>query len=311
MQNTLVQKEEKNIMQHNAITSGRYDFSACMLDILFMVLSSLKKGQREYTIYVNDIEDITGRSWNYAQLRDATEVLGSRMFEIYTNEKYTQLWLFSKVEYHNGKGSFTIVINDLAVPYFFELKHNFTVLQLKSVLNCPSKYAKRIYALACQWKTQGIKEYLIIDLKNILGLVDKKGNEQYKKISQFKEKVLEVAKQQINQNTNLKIDYKLTKKGRSFQWVTIFINEQPLNQKDLDFHISPKSQKNIAIIMGYGFNYDQASAIEKDSFKSFEKLRDKTLERVKNGKLLPSDFIPYVLSIYQKKGILKKKTNDK
>ena len=28
---------DKLVYQHNVITSGRYDYSACMLDILFMV----------------------------------------------------------------------------------------------------------------------------------------------------------------------------------------------------------------------------------------------------------------------------------
>jgi hypothetical protein len=34
---------ENKIKQHNTITSGRYDFSACQLDVLFMLLASLKE----------------------------------------------------------------------------------------------------------------------------------------------------------------------------------------------------------------------------------------------------------------------------
>lgn len=160
-----IKRDDKIIIQHNAITSGRYDFSACMLDILFMTLACLENGTREYTIRAIDIETITGRKWNYKQLREATETLGSRMFEIETAEKYTQLWLFSSVEYHLGQGSFTISINDKALPYFFELKNNFTAIQLKSVLDCSSKYAKRLYAIACQWRSIGSKRFEITELK--------------------------------------------------------------------------------------------------------------------------------------------------
>ncbi|SIT10352.1 Initiator Replication protein, partial [Chryseobacterium piscicola] len=85
-----VNKEDKLIFQHNVITSGRYDYSACMLDILFMVLSCLEKNKLEYTIHTYDIEVITGRKWNYKQLREATESIGSRMFEIDTPESYDQ-----------------------------------------------------------------------------------------------------------------------------------------------------------------------------------------------------------------------------
>ncbi|WP_312306255.1 hypothetical protein [Chryseobacterium sp.] len=45
-----ISKDDKLIYQHNVITSGRYDYSACMLDILFMVLSCLEKDKLEYTI---------------------------------------------------------------------------------------------------------------------------------------------------------------------------------------------------------------------------------------------------------------------
>ncbi|MGE7551670.1 RepB family plasmid replication initiator protein, partial [Pedobacter suwonensis] len=42
--------------QHNALTSGRYDFTACQLDIMFMVLASLKENETAYKIHVTDIE---------------------------------------------------------------------------------------------------------------------------------------------------------------------------------------------------------------------------------------------------------------
>jgi len=154
-----VNKDSKLIYQHNVITSGRYDYSATMMDILFMVLSSLEVGKLEYTIHVQDIEAITGRKWNLKQLREATESIGSRMFEIETKDSLEQIWLFSRVKYLLGTGSFTITLNPLASQYFFELKNNFTALQLKSVLNCSSKYAKRLYGIACQWRSVGSKRF--------------------------------------------------------------------------------------------------------------------------------------------------------
>ena len=165
-----INKENKLIYQHNVITSGRYDYSSSMLDILFMVLSSLEKGKLEYDIHVQDIEDITGHQWNLKQLREATESIGSRMFEIETPESIEQIWLFSRVKYMLGTGSFMIKLNEDASPYFFELKNNFTSMQLKSVLNCSSKYAKRLYGIACQWRSVGSKRFEIVELKKMLVL---------------------------------------------------------------------------------------------------------------------------------------------
>lgn len=300
-----VSKNDKLIYQHNVITSGRYDYSACMLDILFMVLSCLEKDKLEYTIHIHDIEAITGRKWNLKQLREATESIGSRMFEIETQKKISQLWLFSKVDYLIGTGSFSVKLNDEAMPYFFELKNNFTALQLKSVLNCSSKYAKRLYGIACQWRSIGSKRFEIVELKKMLGLIDKKGNEQFERISQFKEYVLDIAKKQINENSDIEIDFELKKKGRSFEWVTIHISSQKFKQLEIDFEKPLNVQKFISKLVTYGLNQEQAELIAgKEKEKDFDILITELNEKIRQRKLKIENSVGYLIGIYQKKGIL-------
>jgi plasmid replication initiation protein len=300
-----VNKENKLIYQHNVITSGRYDYSACMLDILFMVLSGLEVGKMEYTIHVQDIEAITGRKWNLKQLREATESIGSRMFEIETPERIRQIWLFSNVDYILGTGSFTVGINPKASPYFFELKNNFTAMQLKSVLNCSSKYAKRLYAIACQWRSVGSKRFEIEELKKMLGLIDKKGNEQFVEITAFKKFVLEIAKKQINENTDIEIDFELKKRGRSFHWITLHINSQKFKQLEIEFDKSIDIQKFKSKLMAYGFNEEQAELIAtQEKEKDFDILITELNEKVRSRKLAVNKSIAYLVGIYQKKGIL-------
>ena len=300
-----INKENKLIYQHNVITSGRYDYSACMLDILFMVLSGLEVGKLEYTIHVQDIETITGRKWNLKQLREATESIGSRMFEIETPEQIRQIWLFSNVDYILGTGSFTVGINPKASPYFFELKNNFTAMQLKSVLNCSSKYAKRLYAIACQWRSVGSKRFEIEELKKMLGLIDKKGNEQFVEITAFKKFVLEIAKKQINENTDIEIDFELKKRGRSFHWITLHINSQKFKQLEIEFDKSIDIQKFKSKLMAYGFNEEQAELIAtQEKEKDFDILITELNEKVRTRKLAVNKSIAYLVGIYQKKGVL-------
>ena len=300
-----INKENKLIYQHNVITSGRYDYSACMLDILFMVLSGLEVGKLEYTIHVQDIEAITGRKWNLKQLREATESIGSRMFEIETHEQIRQIWLFSNVDYILGTGSFTVGINPKASPYFFELKNNFTAMQLKSVLNCSSKYAKRLYAIACQWRSVGSKRFEIEELKKMLGLIDKKGNEQFVEITAFKKFVLEIAKKQINENTDIEIDFELKKRGRSFHWITLHINSQKFKQLEIEFDKSIDIQKFKSKLMAYGFNEEQAELIAtQEKEKDFDILITELNEKVRSRKLTVNKSIAYLVGIYQKKGML-------
>lgn len=297
--------EDKVIYQHNMITSGRYDYSACMLDILFMILSGLEKGRKSYTIQTKDIELITGRKWNYKQLRDSTEIIGSRMFEIETPDSYEQIWLFSSIKYLKGTGSFTVTLSDTSLPLLFDLKNNFTAMQLKSVLNCTSKYAKRIYALACQWRVVGQKRFEISEFKKILGLIDKKGKEQFTEMPAFRKKVLDIAMFQINEYTDIKLEYELLKRGRSFYWIAFKINPQTPKQLEIDFGKSIGQQKLQALIMSYGLNLEQAEAIsEKETEEGFKNLIDDLNAKVLAKKITVKNSIGYLIGVYQKKGIL-------
>ena len=305
-----INRDNKLIYQHNVITSGRYDYSACMLDILFMVLSCLEQNKLEYVIHSSDIEAITGRKWNLKQLRESTESIGSRMFEIEWEDenkrkRIRQMWLFEYVEYVEGSGSFKIKINETSKPYFFELKNNFTSLQLKSVLDCSSKYAKRLYAIACQWRSVGTKRFEIRELKQMLGLIDKKGNEQFERISDFKIKVLDIAMFQINEYTDIKLEYELLKRGRSFYWIAFKINPQTPKQLEIDFGKSIGQQKLQALIMSYGLNLEQAEAIsEKETEEGFKNLIDDLNAKVLAKKITVKNSIGYLIGVYQKKGIL-------
>lgn len=302
--------KEKRVMQHNAITSGRYDFTACQLDILFMLLASLSQNELNYKITAKDIELITGRTWNYAQLRKATEEIGSRMFEVDIKQdngkmRYRQMWLFQQVDYLEGQGAFEVMISEPAKPYFFELKNTFTSIQLKSVLACSSKYAKRLYTIACQWRSIGRQTFEISELKKMLGLIDKKGNEQYVKVSQFKSKVLDVAKEQINANTDIKFDYKLHKKGRSYKVIEIFVDLSANLQMEIDFKKPIAEQKDIKYIMSYGLTEKQATKIaEKEKINDFKALIEQLNQKVRQGELKVNNSRGYIVGVYKKKGVI-------
>lgn len=295
---------EKEVMQHNAITSGRYDFSACQLDVLFMILGFLEKNKRTYTIHANDISTITGREWNYQQLREATETMGSRVFEIETDKTFTQLWLFSKFEYKIGTGSFDVTINKEALPYFFDLKNTFTVIHLKSVLSCSSKYAKRLYALCCQWRSIQSKRLSIKELKQMLGLIDKKGKEQFALWGDFRRYVLDVAKEQINANTNITFDYKAIKKGRSFQYIDLLIDTNNKLQLEIDFNEDIPKQKFYQRLLDSGFNDKQAEQISEGTTEQEYLILLDQLNKKKDLKVRTNG-VAYLVGIYKQKGIIK------
>jgi plasmid replication initiation protein len=318
--------DKSYVKQHNAITSGRYEYTACMLDVLFMTLAMMdsnKPDKREFQIYQKDVEAITGRKWDYDTLKESTEGIGSRMFEIETPDSLTQLWLFSSVKYLKGQGSFIIKINEDAMPYFFELKNNFTMLHLKSVLSCSSKFAKRLYAIACQWRSVGSVTFDIIELKKMLGLIDKDGKEQYDRISEFKSKVLGIAVKQINEFTDINISFELIKRGRSFQKVKLLIDKMPSTQLELPLYIdyTKSVEENVKeamfktfknSIMMYGISEEYADILSKKiSRNEFEKVTEELNKKIIAEKSLsawPAERIAkYLVGVFQNKGVLPRK----
>lgn len=307
---------EKKFKQHNALTSGRYDFSACQLDILFMLLASLDdddEPKKRYNIRVKDIELITGRKWSYSQVDASTDDLMSRVFKI-INERgdLKKINLFHYIEYLNGTGSFDIVLHEECRSHFFDLKNNFTLLELKSVLSCSSKHAKRLYSLACQWHGTGGHTYSIGELKEMLGLKDPKGKgkEQYTQIGEFKKSVLDVAKKQINEHTDIVFDYELIKtRGRSFDTIKLFCGfSKPKLQMEIDFNVDLERQKKngellkkIANIKAIGIRDDLAELWAVKYWKQFVEEKTSMMEDINKGKKI-ENFPAYLAGIFKKKG---------
>lgn len=135
---------EKKIKQRTrGVSLSSSNFSTCQRDILFMLFSSLDENdeeKKEYIFRVKDIELITGRKWNFQELRESTKKLGSQVFEIETEKSLEQFWLFSKVEYYDREEVFGIVINSSMKKYLFDykFKNNFSFLDdPKKLLETP------------------------------------------------------------------------------------------------------------------------------------------------------------------------------
>lgn len=229
------------IRQHNAITSARYDYTACQMDIFFYLLSRLRRNDgpnHEYTIHLKDVEQLTGRQWNYQQLREATADMGSRMFEVESDHSYKQLWMFQRVEYIKLKGCLQIQLAEPIRPFLFNLKENFTSYELHSALKLTSKYAKRIYQLVSQWKDkETTRTYSLDEFKQMLYLKDPKGKsaELFQNISQLKARVLDIAVRQVSEHTDLRIDYQLLKRGKAYESVRFTIARQQPKQLPIEF----------------------------------------------------------------------------
>lgn len=225
--------KDREVRIHNALTIARYEYTEMQSNIFLVLLSKLTKDgpAAVYQLTVPEIEEMTGKKYNYKQLRASTKAMMGRVHEMETEhndrEVLRQLVLFKRIDYILGTGIFELEFNEYATPYLFDLKNNFTTFQLRAALSLTSKHAKRIYQICSQWKDKGeTPKRALLDLKKILGLADDKGREEYPDLAMFKKKVLDVAVKQINERTDLRISYKLEKVGRAFKNIVFTVKLQ-------------------------------------------------------------------------------------
>jgi hypothetical protein len=240
------------VRQHNALTNARYEYTETQSNIFLVLLSKLRKDAPDavYQITVPEMEKATGSQYNYKQLRESTKEMMSRVHEINTlhngREVFRQLVLFKRIDYILGTGIIELEFNEYATQYLFDLKNNFTSFQVQAALSLTSKHAKRIYTICSQWKDKGeTKKTAILELKKTLGLADSKGREEYTEISMFKRNVLDVAVKQINERTDLLIDYKLEKVGRGFKNIVFTVKPQAV-ALPLSFGVLPDETFSLA-----------------------------------------------------------------
>ena len=98
------------------------------------------------------------------------------------------------------------------VPLITRLESHFTSYEIEKVANLSSSYAIRLYELCVAWREQGFTQrYKIDDLRQKLGVEP----EKYKEMYNFKIRVIDLAIKQINEHTDITVNYEQHKTGRS------------------------------------------------------------------------------------------------
>lgn len=210
-------------------------------------------------------------------------------------------WLDS-LTYHDGKSYLELEFSNNAMPLLSQLKGSFTNYYLEQIAPMKSIYAVRIYEF-CILEINRMKRNfceLLIDLivlKKRLEL-----EEKYKKHSNFKARILNKAKQEINKHSDLTIDFEEIKIGRSVESIKFIIQRKDgykpakyakEEQQELDFDntgneglntdTSPLSDTELHYLMrkndikGRMFSYRVAEKV------ACKLIKDYDFERIENA----------------------------
>lgn len=170
----------------------------------------------------------------YDAMKRAEETLFNRRFT-FTNEHGRAVksrWL-QQVEYKDGEGAIELVFTLAVVNGISRidgLKDFFTSYLLEQTTKLNSVYSIRLYELLAQWKTA--KKTPLFEIEKFrlqMGV----GVNEYKRMNDFKKRVLDTAIDEINEHTDLKVSYTQQKKGVRIVGFQFKISEKPKAEKDI------------------------------------------------------------------------------
>lgn len=224
-------KINRTVRKSNKLINYRdkMGLNALQQKLFLFSVTELKKKEDFERLLSFDMRDFFGKkrltTRDYEAVRNAAAQLVRTSISIRDdNGKWVELSLYSKIEGKTGSSMVHFKFNQELRPYLVNLRGNFTSYLYDNVVRFRSGYSVRIYELLVRhlgW--QNVYEVSVDYLKDLLGVSDVK---TYKTFPKFREKVLDKARDEINNFSDLNISYETVKKGRTIRSVKFYISSK-------------------------------------------------------------------------------------
>ena len=175
----------------------------------------------------------TTRQNGYQRMKDAEENLFNRRFS-YVDERgklVKSRWV-QQVTYLDDEGAIELVFTLAVVNGISRIdgaEEFFTSYLLEQTANMDSIYSVRLYELLVQWVAA--KQTPLFELNKFrdqLGVED----HEYKRMGNFKLRVLDLAVKEINEKSDIKVSYSQVKKGRTITGFKFTVHEKLKSKTD-------------------------------------------------------------------------------
>lgn len=203
------------VVKANSLIEASYRLSIDEVRILALTIGTMepKSNQRifDFTVadFVREFPEISMDN-AYKQIQAAIKRIYERSVRTEDKNRITEFRWVSSRTYFKNEGRFRIAMTDEVMPYLTQLKGQFTQYQLKNIAYFNSVHSIRIYELITQYRNVGEREITIEDLKKWLQIEDK-----YPRFNSFNQRVIEPAITEINERSDLIVEVKQIKRGRS------------------------------------------------------------------------------------------------
>lgn len=298
--------KHEEITRSNTLISAKYKSTLTENKIMVLALKKAKRdeyGRPTITFTTAEIKKVMGRDDGsfYTQLKSVAKAMTGRTMFIEDKEQHSFKFIniIHTAEFENGK--FTVNFTPEMNNYLDDLKSNFTTMNMGILVDFTSNYAYRIYELL---KTQAYRvdkdntplriDYNLSELKLAIGCVNTQEERVQKEMDRpnpdfdyivnsvakekhfdkwydFRVNVLDVAKRQINEKSDLEIDYEPVRSGRGGKVVGItFVIKKNVNYNEIE----AKTEKENEILLKNGTSVVETGKVPEDFNERFEEIMD-------------------------------------
>lgn len=184
---------------------------------------SRKGDNRSFTATIQDLVTIfpMDKKYAYDVVRKAMLGINKKPLELRQESKrYFWNW-FSGFVYFEGEGKFEFKINPDIQPYLLELKGTFTKYRIADVYQFRSASTWKLYENLNQWWKTGALHVQLDELKTLLGVAEK-----YPRFNSFRQRLIDPAVKEINDKSDLIVDYEKEIKSRKVVALKFFIDKK-------------------------------------------------------------------------------------
>ena len=209
------------IVKDNALINASYSLELTEQRIILLAILKARENKTPHNqeLIVTAQSYITAfnvhRNTAYKTLKTACDNLFTRQFtyQRYNSngniEQVKTRWVQSVI-YAENESYIKIKFTDEILPLVTMLEKHFTSYELQQVASLKSVHAIRLYELLIQYRTVGKIEISLDDLRLKLGI----NESEYPRMDNFKNRVLDVGIQQINEHSDITVKYDQVKTGR-------------------------------------------------------------------------------------------------
>ena len=212
------------VVKDNALMNASYNLEVTEQRLILLAIINARETHQGITsdskleIHANDYASqfhVTKEA-AYKALKTAVNNLFERQFSFKEETKkgigiVRSRWV-SRIKYIDDSAILEITFAPDVVPLITRLEKHFTSYQIQQVTQLTGKYAIRLYELLIAWREIGkVPQIELSEFRAKLGVED----DEYKAMNHFKSRVLEPSIKQINQHTDITVNYEQHKRGRN------------------------------------------------------------------------------------------------